>query len=67
MAERSRFPTVTWVGILIELLERYACNGNYFGFAAGILRPHPKASVGFSPVRFGMHVFIDDRTVHGRH
>jgi hypothetical protein len=37
MAERTKFPPVFWVANLIELLERYAYYGIYFGF--GIYAP----------------------------
>jgi POT family proton-dependent oligopeptide transporter len=48
MAERSKFPPVFWVANLIELLERYAYYGIYFGFGIYL------ASLGYSRDQLGI-------------
>lgn len=48
MAERSQFPPVFWVANLIELLERYAYYGIYFGFGIYL------ASLGYSRDQLGI-------------
>ena len=48
MAERSKFPRVFWVANLIELLERYAYYGIYFGFGIYL------ASLGYSRDQLGI-------------
>ena len=48
MAKRTRFPPVFWVANLIELLERYAYYGIYFGFGIYL------ASLGYSRDQLGI-------------
>ena len=48
MADRSKFPPVFWVANLIELLERYAYYGIYFGFGIYL------ASLGYSRDQLGI-------------
>jgi dipeptide/tripeptide permease len=48
MAERSPFPQVFWIANLIELLERYAYYGIYFGFGIYL------ASLGYSRDQLGI-------------
>ena len=49
---RSSFPPVFWVANLIEVMERFAYYGIYFGF--GIYMK----SLGFSPEQLGWVQFI---------
>lgn len=48
MAARSKFPPVFWVANLIEVLERYAYYGIYFGFGIYL------ASLGYSRDQLGI-------------
>jgi len=48
MKERSKFPPVFWVANLVELLERYAYYGIYFGFGIYL------ASLGYSRDQLGI-------------
>jgi len=52
MSTRTAFPPVFWIANLIEVLERFAYYGIYFGF--GIYMTH----LGFSPEQLGWVQFI---------